>query len=179
MSEIEPWRNPRPVAQSVIVNRLASAWLRNWLPAILWAAVIWTFSTKYFSAEQSGSILSAIAHRFFPSITAETLSLLNHYIRKTAHFTEYFIFCLLLFRAVRGGRKGWRWTWALAAFAIAAGYSALDEFHQSFVPVRTASPYDSLLDSAGAFVSMFVSRLWIRLRGPRENVSPSRAATPR
>ena len=179
MSEIEPWRNPRPVAQSVILNRLVSAWLRNWLPAILWAAVIWTFSTKYFSAEQSGSILSAIAHRFFPSITAETLSLLNHYIRKTAHFTEYFIFCLLLFRAVRGGRKGWRWTWALAAFAIAAGYSALDEFHQSFVPVRTASPYDSLLDSAGAFVSMFVSRLWIRLRGPQENVSPSRAAAPR
>lgn len=177
MSEIEPWRNPRPVRRAAILNELASAWLRNWLPAILWAGLIWTFSTKYFSAEQTGSLLSAIAHRFFPTASAELLEHLNHYIRKTAHFTEYFIFCLLLFRGVRGERKGWRWTWALAAFAIAAGYSALDEFHQSFVPSRTASPYDSLLDSAGAFVSMCVCWLWIRLRGSRA-VALSRAAPP-
>jgi len=41
-------------------------------------------------------------------------------------------------RAPAGGnRPGWRWTWALAALSIAAGYSALDEIHQAFVISRT------------------------------------------
>jgi len=39
----------------------------------------------------------------------------------------------------------------LTALFCAAGYSALDEIHQAFVASRTASPYDSLLDSIGAF----------------------------
>lgn len=144
----------------------ARGWLRAWLPAIFWAAVIWSLSTKYFSAQQTGIVLQSIADRFLPWLTCDQLDLLNHFLRKSAHFTEYFIFCLLLFRGFRGERRGWRWTWALAAFAIAAGYSALDEIHQSFVPVRTASAYDSLLDSTGALVAMVACWLWTR-RHPR------------
>jgi VanZ family protein len=89
---------------------------------------------------------------------------IHHFIRKSAHFTEYFIFCLLIYRSVRVGRSGWRWTWGLAALFCAAGYSALDEIHQAFVASRTASAYDSLLDSVGAFVAMAVLWLWFRFR---------------
>jgi VanZ family protein len=63
---------------------------------------------------------------------------------------------------VRGDRKGWRWTWGLAALFCAAGYSALDEIHQAFVASRTASPYDSLLDSTGAFAALVVLWMWFR-----------------
>jgi VanZ family protein len=61
---------------------------------------------------------------------------------------------------------------------IATGYSALDEFHQSFVPSRTASPWDSLLDTAGAATAQFVLWLWFRFRqendvGATKQVAPA------
>ncbi len=39
--------------------------------------------------------------------------------------------------------------------------AALDEFHQSFVPSRTASPWDALLDTTGAAAAQIF--LWLRL----------------
>ncbi|RME84505.1 MAG: VanZ family protein [Zetaproteobacteria bacterium] len=39
---------------------------------------------------------------------------------------------------------------ALAAWAIAAGYGVVDEWHQSFVPGRAADPWDALADAVGA-----------------------------
>ena len=76
------------------------------------------------------------------------------------------MFCLLIYRGVRAGRIGWRWTWGLTALFCAAGYSVLDEIHQAFVASRTASAYDSLLDSAGAFVAFGLLWLWFRARRP-------------
>jgi len=77
---------------------------------------------------------------------------------------------VLLFRGVRKGRPGWRWTWALAALSIAAGYSALDEIHQAFVASRTASPWNSLLDSVGAFIATIA--LFLCFRYPRSSGLP-------
>jgi VanZ family protein len=67
---------------------------------------------------------------------------------------------------MRGSSRGWRWTWALTAWLIAAAYSCLDEFHQSFVASRTASPWDSLLDSTGALLALLALYLIYR-RFPR------------
>jgi VanZ family protein len=139
-------------------------WLRAWWPAILWAAVIFVMSTDKFSSEHTASLFEPILRWFKPGMTKAQFLAIHHFIRKCAHFSEYFIFCLLIYRAVRGARKGWRWTWGLAALFCAAGYSALDEIHQAFVASRTASPYDSLLDSVGAFVAVCVIWLWFRLR---------------
>jgi len=120
--------------------------------------------TDTFSSEHTGSVLRPILLWLVPSLTANQFELIHHLIRKCAHFTEYFIFCLLLYRGVRGNRKGWRWTWGLAALFCAAGYSALDEIHQAFVASRTASPYDSLLDSTGAFAALVALWVWFRRR---------------
>ncbi len=99
-----------------------------------------------------------------PRMTGELFDTIHFFIRKSAHFAEYFVFCLLIYRGVRAGRSGWRWTWGLAALFCAAGYSVLDEIHQAFVASRTASAYDSLLDSAGAFVAFGMLWLWFRMR---------------
>jgi VanZ family protein len=149
------------------------AWLRDWWPAFLWAGFIFVMSTDAFSTEHTGSVIVPILHWLFPALSADQIDVIHFYIRKTAHLTEYFVFGLFLYRAVRGIRKGWRWSWALTAWFIAAGYAALDEIHQAFVASRTASPYDSLLDSIGAFFAIAVLWLWFRRQKPTTAVAVS------
>ncbi len=163
----QPWRNPRPAphlpeVQPRLKQLLIPTWLRTWWPAFLWAAVIFIMSTDAFSAQHTASILEPFIRWFIPGLTHAQFHLIHHYIRKTAHFIEYFIFCLLLYRGIRGSRIGWRWSWGLTALFIASGYSALDEIHQAFVASREASPYDSLLDSTGAFFAFAILWLWFR-----------------
>ena len=136
--------------------------LREWLPAILWAALISFASTDIFSEAHTSQIILPILQSLLPHASAATLEQVHVFIRKSAHFTEYFIFSVLLLRGIRVGRRGWQLRWALAALALAAGYSALDEFHQSFVPSRTASVWDSLLDTVGAATAQ--AAMWFRAR---------------
>ena len=174
MTEPQPWRNPRPAPHlAEIRSRLrpprAWHWLRAWGPAIAWACVIFSMSTDAFSSEHTASVIEPVLRWLFRSITKYQIDTIHFLIRKSAHFSEYFVFCLLLYRGVRGGRKGWRWTWGFTALFCAAGYSVLDEIHQAFVVSRTASAYDSLLDSAGAFFAVAALYLWFRWRKERAN----------
>jgi VanZ family protein len=173
MSPSEPWRNPRPaptldeVRDRVPPKSMISAWLRAWWPALLWSVVIFAASTDTFSSGHTASVFAAILHWFALSLSETAFDTIHFFIRKSAHLTEYFIFYLLLYRGIRGARIGWHWSWAFAAWFIAAAYAALDEIHQSFVASRTASAWDSLLDSAGALVALLVLFLIHRLRHPR------------
>jgi VanZ family protein len=84
--------------------------------------------------------------------------------RKIIHFSEYALLCLLWWRALEadlGPRRA-----ALIAFLICSAYAATDEFHQSFVEGRHASPVDWLIDSAGAGVVAWRLRLGLRRRTP-------------
>ena len=135
--------------------------LGPWVPAILWAILISYASTDAFSASHTSEFIIPALHWLFPLATIETLQRVHFLIRKTSHFSEYFIFSLFLMRGMRGRDDGWRLRWAIWAVVIAAGYSALDEFHQSFVPSRTASPWDSLIDTMGAVAAQVLLWLWI------------------
>ncbi|MGA2095902.1 MAG: VanZ family protein [Candidatus Acidiferrum sp.] len=183
MSDPQPWRNPRPAPQLEemqprLPKLLIPAWLRAWWPALVWACIIFTLSTDSFSSANTATIFSPVLSWFVPHLTEEQFDYIHHVIRKSAHFTEYFIFCMLIFRGVRGDRKGWQWTWGISALAVAAGYSILDEVHQAFVASRTASPYDSLLDSIGAFFAFAVLWLWFRLRRASSETADSDSAVP-
>jgi VanZ family protein len=144
--------------------------LRPWIPAILWAAAIWFFSTASFSAPSTSRFILPLLHWLLPGASQERLEFFHFLIRKSAHPAEFFIFSLLALRGVRGGRTGWKMAWGLAALLIAACYAALDEFHQAFVPERTASPMDSLLDTCGAVAAQLMA--WLRARRAPRNPRP-------
>src|SRR5689334_7618477 len=133
--------------------------LVHWIPAILWAAVILSFSSDLFSAKHTGDVLRDILLRIVGhSLPPRQFDLLHFLIRKAAHLTEYCILGALLFRAVRGDEGGWRMRWAVVAVALAACVATTDEWHQLFVPSRTSSPWDVLLDFVGATIAQALWR---------------------
>ncbi|HVN08723.1 MAG TPA: VanZ family protein [Patescibacteria group bacterium] len=137
-------------------------WLRWWWPVLVWALLVTSFSTDPFSAEHTSRFIIPFLHWLFPAAHSEALELAHGLIRKCGHVGEYFILSLLLVRSIRGGRSGWRMEWAIAAVALAAGWAAVDEFHQAFVPSRGASMMDVLIDTFGATVGQVVFALAAR-----------------
>jgi VanZ family protein len=89
-------------------------------------------------------------------------------IRKLAHITEFGVFSIAVFHGVRGERFGWRVQWALITLIIAMSYAGLDEWHQSFVPVREARFRDVLIDSTGALLAQVL--VWIYAKLHRNSV---------
>ena len=53
--------------------------------------------------------------------------------------------------------RGWKLLLAAGLFCVA--FAGLDEWHQSFVPGRTPSPRDVLIDSIGIFAGIEITRL--------------------
>jgi VanZ family protein len=137
-----------------------SARVRDWIPAICWAGLISGLSTDTFSSEHTSIFIIPVLRWLFPHASTETLRLMHGVIRKMAHVTEYFVFSILLMHGLRGGERGWKLRWAIWAVVIAAGYASFDEFHQSFVPNRTASAWDALLDTTGAAGAQMFT--WLR-----------------
>jgi len=111
--------------------------LRSWLPVIVWAGVIFTFSSV-------------------PNLGTD-LGVWDTILRKAAHVSEYAILGLLLLRAV--ARE-------LPAFVLGVAYAISDEIHQHFVSGRHASPIDVAIDSAGIALGVVAlsaaKRRWAR-----------------
>jgi VanZ family protein len=142
-----------------------------WGPPLLWMLMIALGSSETFSSEHTGATLSLLLRLFHVHVS--NLELTNAVLRKVGHFLTYGTLSLLLFRAWRGTltrglarAKAWSGRWSALAVAATTLVAALDEFHQSFLPSRTSSPYDVLLDTAGAIFMQLM--LMLLLIGQRE-----------
>jgi hypothetical protein len=71
--------------------------------------------------------------------------------RKLVHMTAYGLLFTLWLRVFR-----WRAPWAAAALAL--GYAATDELHQTFVEGRHGTPVDVLIDGLGIAAAALVLR---------------------
>ncbi len=118
--------------------------VRAWGPAILWMAFLF--------------YLSAQSH--LPGVPEAWLDIL---MKKTAHFLSYAVLARLYLRAL-GVYKGLPLAPALLALFLAAVYAATDEFHQYFVPGRTSSLTDWIIDCGGAAVGLLAPKVAERLR---------------
>jgi VanZ family protein len=88
-------------------------------------------------------------------------------VRKLAHFLEYALLGLLAARAFnRSPKPSTRSSWFVISAILVVVYALLDEFHQSFVPSRTASISDSLVDMTGGLTALLCVR-WRRRRNTR------------
>jgi VanZ family protein len=137
----------------------------RWIPVVVWATCISWFSTSAFSAQSTNSYIDPVLRYFFGELSLATFRFAHTIIRKSAHFLEYAVLGILLCRALTepGTRPSWRTI--VRAILYCAVYASLDELHQTFVPRRTGSPYDSMLDAAGASVGALLFRARRRSAG--------------
>ena len=128
--------------------------LSRYLPLVVWLAFISFASTDSFNAANTSRIIGPLVLWLFPNTSPETLASIHFVVRKIAHFTEYAILGFLAARAFRVHQR-----WFLISLVLIVVYALFDEYHQSFVPSRTASIFDSFIDMAGGLSALiFVSR---------------------
>lgn len=151
----------------------STAW-KPWLAALLWLGLIVFESTNALSAEKTRAILYPLLHFLFGLDPVRFLTW-HFVIRKAGHIIGYSVLSLLFFRAWRvtiqvSGSPCWSIVWARIAFAITCLVASLDEWHQSFLPSRTGTIRDVVLDSAAALVTQVLIYIW--LRGWRDQDPP-------
>ena len=131
--------------------------VKNWMPLIVWMTLIFIGSTDVLSAEHTSRFLVPILRWLDPQITGAALVAAQRLIRKLGHLAEYAILSALFWRALRGTE--WR-SKMLILFATAFGtctfFAVSDEFHQSFVPSRTASARDVMIDVCGVLIGLTI-----------------------
>ncbi|HAA73578.1 TPA: hypothetical protein DCE37_00445 [Candidatus Latescibacteria bacterium] len=104
--------------------------------AVLWMALIFALSSAWFAPKMSFDA------------TLDFFGQVNYVVRKMAHAGEFGVLTWLWFRALypdplnldRG---------RLYSGLIALVYAASDEYHQTFVPLRSGKATDVLFDAAG------------------------------
>lgn len=128
-----------------------------WLIAIIWMILIYKLSAQ--PAYQSGALSMGITESVVevvetvaPEINLN-IDLLEHYIRKNAHFFIYLVLAILVMNALR---KSGFINLKIFAFTllICVLYATSDEIHQHFVPGRGAQVKDVFIDSIGAIVGI-------------------------
>jgi VanZ family protein len=122
--------------------------------------LIFAGSTDVLSAEHTSRFLVPFLRWLDPHISFATITTINVVLRKLGHLTEYAILAALLWRALRGTLRSTSTIPLVAlAFTASALFAASDEFHQSFVPTRTPSENDVVIDICGAVVAIAIC--WI------------------
>jgi VanZ family protein len=142
--------------------------LKAWIAAILWLIVIAIESTAWLSAHNTSRILYPLLHFLF-RLDWERFEVWHFYIRKTGHVVGYGTLSILLFRAWRTtlpAMSDVKWTirWANIAVLGTALVASLDEWHQTFIPSRTGSVRDVVLDTCAGVAAQVLVFLWLMWR---------------
>jgi len=118
----------------------------DWLPVIVWMAVIFGLSHQ-----------SDLPHH--------PTGLVDLLLKKAAHVSEYAVLAVLVERArTRGHAQA-----PLLSGLMATAYALTDEWHQMFVPGRHASLLDVLVDVVGILAGLGLSARWRGGRSGRDD----------
>jgi VanZ family protein len=144
-------------------------WVSAWLPVLLGIGVIALESTELMGSDHTSGPLRKLYESIFGLVSDGRWEIIHHYSRKSGHFIGYGLIGLAWLRA-------WWMTLPHSSFMPDAGLALIgtalvasaDEFHQSFLPNRTSSPWDVLLDCTGAITLQLTMYIFMRLAKPKK-----------
>jgi len=149
------------------VGHLASAWI----PVLVCILVIAMESTVYFGADHTtGPLQRFFEFLFQRHFTQPEWWRLHLIIRKCGHFTGYGILSIAWFRAFwmtlplsidLSRRRIPVHSLAMLGTLLVA---SADEFHQTFLPNRSGSIWDVMVDCSGGLCMQLLVWLWMRRR---------------
>jgi VanZ family protein len=124
-------------------------------------------STQYFGSDRTSHPLRVLCEFLFGPFADYRWDAIHRLIRKCGHFFGYGMIALLWLRA-------WRMTLAdatlfkdaLLGLLGTAIVATFDEWHQVYLPNRSGSPRDVLLDCAGATTILLIAYLYLRIAKP-------------
>lgn len=116
-------------------SSLVTRYLRYWLPVLLWMGVIFVASSQ----------------PELPFVLNKTVDFIT---KKAGHVTEYGVLAFLLWQAISKERGAPAPLSFGGAFIFSLLYAASDEFHQTFVPGRTARLTDVGFDALGTLLAL-------------------------
>lgn len=162
-------------------GRRASVW--PWILLVAWVAVIWGHSLMPgdSSSEESRIVVDLVRKVAYGLYTTDNpllvrlieehpgvlrilqdSSLLSYYVRKGAHFSEYFVLGILAFNAVRT-----TFAHPLASIVVIgllwAGIPGIDETIQRYVPGRAGMFTDVMIDMSGFGLAMVLCLIFALL----------------
>jgi VanZ family protein len=142
--------------------------LSAWLPVLVCIFVISQESTAAFGADRTSGPLQHFFEYFFGHFTQPEWWRLHIFLRKVGHFTGYGLLSASWFRAFwmtyrpshipSKRRLGCHELAMAGTFVIAC----CDEFHQLFLPNRTGSFWDVMVDCSGALLVQSI--IWFSMR---------------
>ena len=135
----------------------------RWLLLLLWLAVIFIMSQEPGdkSSSQSDFVVKLIS---FIGIEVKDSfkEIATLIIRKSAHFTEYLILFMLVYRVIILYMN--KTQAKIVAVLFVFGYAGSDEFHQYFIQGREAAFRDVMIDTCGGIAGSFITIVWEKIK---------------
>jgi len=142
-------------------------WIRAWWPVAVGVAIIAAESTKFFGADRTTGPLRWLYQALFGPIGDASWAMIHHYVRKCGHFLGYGALGLAWLRAWWMTLPRFRFLFDAQLALLATALVAIwDEWHQHFLPNRSSSPWDVLLDCCGALFMQSMVFAYVRLFRP-------------
>jgi VanZ family protein len=143
-------------------------WINAWWPVAVGVLVIAFESTELMGADNTSHPLRMIFEAIFGPVSSARWEIIHHYIRKSGHFIGYGALGLTWLRAWWMTLPHSRFLHdALLSIFGTALIASADEFNQTFLPNRTGSPWDVLLDCCGAITLQLLVYIFMRTFRPK------------
>ncbi|CAH2215055.1 VanZ family protein [Tepidibacter aestuarii] len=126
-----------------------------WVISMLWMCLIFYFSNQPASISDAQSDMTIGVINYITSTDIIEINNIDYIVRKTAHFSLYFILSILMTLSIESIVHNKNNSYKLGAI-ISVVYSMSDEFHQMFTPGRGAQIKDVGIDSLGIVCGILI-----------------------